>query len=49
MVSEPHFHARHATATAPTVSLLRLSAGERLIGAGVLAGLLWVLVLLTIG
>ncbi|HEX8664004.1 MAG TPA: hypothetical protein VF744_08250 [Beijerinckiaceae bacterium] len=48
MVPEPHPHARHATAAAPTVSLLRLSAGQRLIGAGVLAGVLWVLVLLTI-
>jgi hypothetical protein len=49
MVPEPHSHVRHAAAAAPTLSLLRLSAGERLIGAGVLAGLLWVLVLLTIG
>ncbi|HEX8164674.1 MAG TPA: hypothetical protein VF601_02680 [Beijerinckiaceae bacterium] len=46
MVTEPH---SHATAAAPTVSLLRLSAGGRLIGAGVLAGVLWGLVLLTIG
>jgi hypothetical protein len=47
MVSEPH--ARHATPAAPTISLLRLSAGQRLIGAGALAGVLWGLVLLTIG
>jgi len=47
----PHSHAPRATATAaaPTISLLRLSAGQRLVGAAVLSGAIWALVLLTIG
>jgi hypothetical protein len=49
MASQSHPHAPHATAAAPTISLLRLSAGARLIGAVVLAGVLWALVLVTIG
>jgi hypothetical protein len=49
MSSRTDPHALHAVASAPTVSLLRLSAGQRLIGAGVLAAALWALVLLTIG
>ena len=35
---------RHARAATPTLSLLRLSAGERLLGAGAIAAGLWVLV-----
>jgi hypothetical protein len=34
----------HATATTPTLSLLRLSAGERLAGAGLVLAGLWLLV-----
>jgi hypothetical protein len=49
MSPRPHSNTPHAAASAPTVSLLRLSAGQRLIGAGVLAAALWALVLLTIG
>jgi hypothetical protein len=48
MASGHHHHAAHATAERPTVSLLRLSAGQRLVGAAVLSASLWVLVLLTI-
>jgi hypothetical protein len=33
-----------ATAAPPTLSLLRLSAAERALGAGVLLALLWLLV-----
>jgi hypothetical protein len=43
-----HHHERraaHATAATPTVSLLRLSAGERLFGAGIVLGGLWLLVI----
>ncbi|HEV2558105.1 MAG TPA: hypothetical protein VGU45_05715 [Microvirga sp.] len=40
-----HGPAAHATAASPTLSLLRLSAGERLIGSGVVLGGLWGLVL----
>jgi len=46
---QPHSHAPRATAAAPTISLLRLSAGQRLVGAAVLSGAIWALVLLTIG
>ena len=35
-------------AAAPTVSLLRLSAGQRLLGASALLVLLWALVLATL-
>jgi hypothetical protein len=48
MASEHHDHAPHATAATPTISLLRLSAGQRLIGAAVLSAAVWALVLLTI-
>ncbi|MBM6594897.1 hypothetical protein [Microvirga pudoricolor] len=44
-----HPHRTHAVAAAPTFSLLRLSAWERLAGASVLLGALWVLVLLVLG
>ena len=37
--------AAHATAATPTLSLLRLSAGERLIGAGIVLAALWLLVI----
>jgi hypothetical protein len=36
--------ARHARAASPTVSLLRLSAAERMVGAGVVVAALWGLV-----
>ena len=39
-----HGHAAHAKAAAPTLSLLRLSAVERLVGAGAVLGGLWLLV-----
>jgi hypothetical protein len=44
-----HRHAHtHARAAAPTLSLLRLSAAQRLAGAGVVLGLLWLAVLATV-
>jgi hypothetical protein len=43
-----HAPASHATAAAPTLSLLRLSAAGRLGGAAVILAVLWLLVLLTI-
>ena len=39
-----HRGADHATAATPTVSLLRLSAGQRLVGAAAVIGALWLLV-----
>jgi hypothetical protein len=42
-----HHHegrAAHATAATPTLSLLRLSAGGRLFGAGIVLAGLWLLV-----
>lgn len=36
--------ARHARAASPTLSLLRLSAAERMLGAGVIVAALWGLV-----
>jgi hypothetical protein len=36
--------AAHATAATPTLSLLRLSAGERLAGVGIVLAGLWLLV-----
>ncbi len=45
----PHHHAlRPARAAAPTLSLLRMSAGGRLLGAVVLIAALWALVLATL-
>jgi hypothetical protein len=41
-------HVHHAQAANPTLSLLRLSAGERLLGTGLVLGLLWMMVLATI-
>jgi hypothetical protein len=35
---------RHAAAVEPGFSLLRLSAAERLAGAGLISGLLWLMV-----
>ena len=37
-----HAPAHHVVAEAPTVSLLRLSAWQRLLGAGVVLGALWI-------
>jgi hypothetical protein len=42
-LSDAHPH-RHAVAAEPGFSLLRLSVAERLAGAGLIAGLLWLLV-----
>ena len=42
-------HAHHAVAAAPTFSLLRLSAGQRLAGAGVILAGHWLLVFLVLG
>ena len=48
MASHPHHHHAHAVAAAPTLSLLRASALQRVAGAlGVLA-VLWALVWLAI-
>ena len=44
-MSDPHDHAHHATADTPTLSLLRLSALQRLAGAAVVLAGLWVAVL----
>ncbi len=46
-MADHHHHspAAHATAAAPTLSLLRLSAGGRLAGAAVVLAGLWLLVL----
>jgi hypothetical protein len=44
-----HHHAPRAIAAAPTFSLLRLSAWERLAGAAVVLGLLWLLIVLVMG
>lgn len=41
-------HAPHAVAAAPTFSLLRLSALERMAGAGLMLAVLWLLVLLVL-
>jgi hypothetical protein len=43
-----HHHPVRAVAAAPTFSLLRLSAWERMAGAGVVLGVLWCLVLLVL-
>jgi hypothetical protein len=50
-MSDPHHHAHahHAVAAAPTVSLLRLSAWQRLAGAGAVLAALWLIVMATIG
>jgi hypothetical protein len=40
----PHLHARHAAATPVPVSLLRLSAGTRLLGAGLAIAAIWLAV-----
>lgn len=42
-------HHHHAVAAAPTLSLLRASALQRLAAVGGVLALLWGLVLLTIG
>ena len=44
-----HPHAHRAIAAAPTFSLLRLSAGQRLAGAAAVLAGLWVLVLRVVG
>jgi hypothetical protein len=44
-----HIHAPHATADAPTLSLLRLSAWQRLAGAGVVLAVLWLAVIAIVG
>ena len=48
MAGHSHAHAR-ARAAAPTLSLLRLSATQRLVGAGVVLAVLWLAVLATVG
>jgi hypothetical protein len=47
--SHHHHPAPRAVAAAPTFSLLRLSAWERLAGAAVVLGGLWLLVLQVMG
>jgi hypothetical protein len=44
-----HTHAHHATVDVPTLSLLRLSAWQRLAGAGLVLAALWLAVFMTIG
>ncbi len=44
-----HVHAPHATADAPTLSLLRLSAWQRLAGAGLVLAVLWLAVIASMG
>ena len=44
-----HAHARHASVEAPTLSLLRLSALQRLAGAGLVLAVLWLTVFGTVG
>jgi hypothetical protein len=44
-----HVHVRHAVAATPTLSLLRLSAWQRLEGAGLALAALWLIVMATIG
>ena len=44
-----HAHEHRAIAAAPTFSLLRLSGGQRLIGAAALLLCLWLLVLAVMG
>lgn len=48
MLHSDHHHAPHAVASDPTFSLLRLSAWQRLVGAGAVLGVLWLLVLLVL-
>ena len=44
-----HVHPPHAIAEAPTLSLLRLSAGQRLAGAAAVLALVWLMTLATVG
>ncbi|MGP9819282.1 hypothetical protein ACTZWW_04645 [Salinarimonas sp. NSM] len=44
-----HDHAPRARTAAPTLSLLRLSAGQRLAGVGVVLVVLWAAILSVIG
>ncbi len=44
-----HPHASRAIAEAPTLSLLRLSAWQRLAGAGSVLAALWLIVIATVG
>lgn len=48
MLHNDHHHAPHAVAADPTFSLLRLSVWQRMIGAGAVLGVLWLLVLLVL-
>ncbi|WP_162815583.1 hypothetical protein [Microvirga aerophila] len=43
-----HHHPARAIASTPSFSLLRLSAWERIAGAGVVLGVLWLLVFLVL-
>jgi hypothetical protein len=49
IMAHGHDHAPHAAAARPTLSLLRLSAGQRLLGAAGVIAPLWALVWLTLG
>jgi hypothetical protein len=46
---EHHAHEHRAIAAAPTFSLLRLSAGQRIAGAAVVLLVLWLLVFRVMG
>jgi len=45
MPGHDHHHHDHAVASAPTLSLLRLSAGQRLVGVAVILAVIWSLTL----
>lgn len=48
MPGHDHLPAQRAVATSPTMSLLRLSAAQRLAGVSVILALLWAMVLATL-
>ncbi len=48
-MSDRHHLTPHATAEVPTLSLLRLSAWQRLAGAGVVLAALWLAVIAIVG
>jgi hypothetical protein len=49
MKDHHHHGPARVEASSPTFSLLRLSAGARVLGAGAILGFLWLLVVLVLG
>ncbi len=47
-MASDHVHPSRASAAQPTLSLLRLSAVQRVAGAGLILAVLWAMVILTI-